>query len=271
LSPDGRLVANGITSDRGSKDIWTYDVERGTLTRLSFGGQNDANDYPVWTPDSRRVIYGGSADGKHGLYVVPADASGKPVLVLSTESSAAPRSITPDGKTLLYAEAGPDKRQRLLLLAVPSEGTPGQPRPLHDAAGAEERAEFSPDGRWLAYESNESGGTEVYVQPFPGPGAKIRISLDGGIAPRWSRDGRELLYWARVPIARLMTVDVVTSPAFRAGTPRELFRQASTTTWDITPDRNRFLVELSSRTAGSTLAIVTNWFEELRRRAPARK
>jgi eukaryotic-like serine/threonine-protein kinase len=271
LSPDGRLVVNGITTDKGGQDIWTYDVERGTLTRLSFGRGTDANDYPIWTPDGRRVVYSGSVDGKRGLYAVPADASGKPVLVLATESPARPRSITPDGKTLIYSEAGPDKRPRLLVLRIPVEGQPGEPRPLHDAAGAETDAELSPDGRWVAYESSESGGVEVYVQPFPGPGPKLRISLDGGTTPRWSKDGRELLYWARIPIAKLMTVDVVTSPAFRAGTPRELFRQPSTTTWDTTPDRNRFLVELSARTGGSTLAIVTNWFEELRRRAPARK
>jgi dipeptidyl aminopeptidase/acylaminoacyl peptidase len=210
-------------------------------------------------------------DGKHGLYSVPADASAKPALILSTESSATPRSITPDGRTLVYTEAGPDKRPRLLVLPIPIDGQPGQPRPLHaDAAGAETDAQVSPDGRWIAYESTESGTTEVYVQPFPGPGPKTRISLDGGSTPRWSKDGRELFYWARVPIAKLIAVDVVTSPEFRAGTPRELFQQPSTTTWDITPDRNRFLVELSARSGGSTLAIVTNWFEELRRRAPTR-
>jgi Tol biopolymer transport system component len=272
LSPDGRLVANGISNERSGRDIWTFDVERGTLTRLSFGGPNDTNDFPIWTPDGRRVFYNGVVEGKHGLYSVPADASAKPTLLLSTESSPTPRSITPDGRTLVYVEAGPDKRPRLLVLPIPIDGQPGQPRPLHtDAAGAETDAQVSPDGRWIAYESTESGGIEVYVQPFPGPGPKTRISLDGGSTPRWSKDGRELFYWARVPIAKLIAVDVVTSPEFRAGAPRELFQQPSTTTWDITPDRNRFLVELSARSGGSTLAIVTNWFEELRRRAPARK
>ncbi len=272
LSPDGRLVANGISNDRNGRDVWTFDVERGTLTRLSFGAQADTNDFPIWTPDGRRVIYSGNAEGKHALYSVSADASARPTQLFVTESAALPRSVTPDGKTLIYSESGPDKRTRLMMLPIPIDGASGQPKPLHpDAAGAESDAQLSPDGRWIAYESNESGGTEVYVQPFPGPGPKTRISLDGGSTPRWSRDGRELFYWARVPIAKLMSVDVVSSPDFRAGTPRELFRQPSTTTWDITPDRNRFLVELSARAAGSTLAIVTNWFEELRRRAPARK
>jgi len=252
--------------------VWTLDVERGTLTRLSFGKLADINDLPIWTPDGHRVIYSGSADSKHGFYVVPADASARPTQLFATESGAIPRAVTPDGRTLIYSEVGPDKRRRLMMAPILVSGPAGQPQPVHpDAAGAESDAQVSPDGRWIAYESNESGGQEVYVQPFPGPGPKTRVSLDGGTTPRWSKDGRELFYWARVPVAKLMTVDVVTSPDFRAGTPRELFRQPSTTTWDITSDSNRFLVELSVRATGSTLAIVTNWFEELNRRAPARK
>jgi serine/threonine-protein kinase len=271
LSPDGTRVANGITDAKGIRDIWTYHVERGTLTRLTFGGQGDVNDYPVWSPDSRRVYYRGSAGGKHGLYAVPADASAKGTLVLATESPAAPSSVTPDGKTVVYQQAGSDKRLQIFRVTISDEGKAGEPVPLHESIGTESLAQVSPDGRWVAYASTESGGTEVYVRPFPGPGPKERISLESGSAPRWSKDGRELFYWANVPTARLMVVDVTTSPSFRAGQPRELFRQLATTTWDVTPERDRFLVELSEREGGSTLAIVTNWFEELRRRAPAKK
>ena len=272
LSPDGRLVANGIANERNGSDVWTFDVERGTLTRLSFGKPGDINDYPIWTPDGRRVIYTGNVDDKRALYIVPANASARPTQLLATESGATPRSVTPDGKTLIYVQPGPDRRVRLMMVPIPVDGQTGQPQPVHpDAAGTENDGQPSPDGRWIAYESNESGTQEIYVQPFPGPGPKTRVSLDGGTSPRWSRDGRELFYWARVPIAKLMAVDVVTTPDFRAGTPRELFRQPSTTTWDITADRDRFLVEISARSTGSTLALVTNWFEELRRRAPARK
>jgi eukaryotic-like serine/threonine-protein kinase len=268
LSPDGHLVANSIGDDRGGRDIWTFDVERGTLTRLTFNGQNDL---PVWTPDSRRVFYGGTVDGKHGLYSVPADASAKAALVLATDQPATPTSFTPDGKTLVYNQMDANRKQQIFTLAIPTEGQPAQPRPLHEAAAAELAAVVSPDGHWVAYVSVESGSAEVYVQPFPGPGPKARVSLSGGTSPRWSKDGRELLYWADVPSARLLAVDVTGGATFHAGEPHELFKQLSTTTWDTTPDRNRFLVELSSRQAGSQLAIVTNWFDELRRRAPAKK
>jgi len=271
LSPDGRLVANGITSAKGVRDIWTFDVERGTLTALTFGSGSDENDFPVWTPDSKHLFYSGIVGGKFGIYRVPADGSAKATLVLATDSPATPTALTPDGKTLVYHQPGPDKRPRIMLLAVQSAGEPATPKPLHEAVAAENWAQVSPDGHWVAYVSAESGANEIYVLPFPGPGAKARVSLEGGSAPRWSKDGRELLFWASVPTAKLMAVDVTLGTAFKAGQPHEVYRQLSTTTWDVTPDRNKFLVELSSREGGSTLAIVTNWFEELRRRVPPKK
>ena len=112
---------------------------------------------------------------------MPADASAKPTLILSTESSATPRSITPDGKTLVYFEAGPDKRPRLLVLPIPIDGQPGQPRPLHaDAAGAETDGQVSPDGRWIAYESTESGGDRGLRPAVSWAGAE-----DSDFAGRW--------------------------------------------------------------------------------------
>ena len=271
LSPDGRYVANGITGAKGIRDIWTFDVERGTLTRLTFGGQGDVNDNAIWSPDSRRVFYSGRGSAKSGVYSVPADASSKATAVLATEAPAVPTSITPDGKTLLYHTAGPGKRVQVFQLPIPAGGQSAKPQPLHEPVGVESGAQISPDGRWVAYVSNESGTDEIYVLPYPGPGPKVRVSLDGGGAPRWSRDGKELFYWASVPTAKLMAVDVTITPSFRAGQPRELFRQPSTTTWDVTNDKDRFLVELSSRQNGSTLNLVANWFDELGRRAPAKK
>ncbi len=269
LSPDGKYVANGITDTKGT-DIWTFDVARGTLTRLTFAAAGDANDFAVWSADSRRVFYSGRVGGKMGLYSVAADASSRATLVLATDAPAVPTAVTPDGKMLLYQSATSGQRPQNYQVPVTADGT-GKPQPLHEAVGAESEAQVSPDGHWVAYVSNESGGNEVYVLPYPGPGPKIRVSLDGGSTVRWTRDGHELLYWASVPQSRLMAVDVKTAPTFSAGQPHELFRQPSTTTWDVTTDRNRFLVELSSRQNGSMLNLVTHWFDELRRRAPAKK
>jgi Tol biopolymer transport system component len=271
LSPDGNLVANGITGGKGVRDIWTFDVNRGALTRLTFGVEGDAADFPIWSPDGKTVYYSGRAGGTRGVYAVPADASSRATPILVAEQGATPMALTPDGRTLLFIQPNAEKKNQIYRVALGSSAAETKPMPLHDAAGAESGATISPDGRWVAYVSNESGADEVYVIPFPGPGPKTRVSLDGGAAPRWSRDGRELLYWARVPTASLMAVAVTTSPTFKAAQPRKLYEQFLTTTWDTTRDPNRFLVELSSRQDGSTLNIVTNWFEELKRRAPARK
>lgn len=128
--------------------------------------------------------------------------------------------------------------------------------------------QVSPDGRWVAYVSHESGAPEIYVHSFPTAGARARVSTEGGLSPRWSRDGRELFYWAGTPTTRLMSVDIPANDALRPGAPRQVFQQLVGTTWDVTPDRDRFLIELTASREGVRLATVTNWFEELRRRAP---
>ncbi|HEX5069343.1 MAG TPA: protein kinase [Vicinamibacterales bacterium] len=270
LSTDGRLVVNAIENSRGGRDIWTYDVNRGTLTQLTFGSQADVNDLPVFSSDGKHVYYSGIAEGKRGIYSVPADASGKPSLLLAVEGGATPTSASTDGKWLLYHQPGADKRTQIMVLDLTSTGT-AQPKPLHEAVAAELGGVFSRDGKWVAYQSVESGLPEIYVIPFPGPGAKTKVSLEGGAKPRWTIDGKELLYWANAPTERLMTVGFSTTSGFVPGQPQELFRQLSTTTWDVSPDRNKFLVELSSRNGATMLALVTNWFEELRKRVPAKK
>ncbi len=265
LSADGRRVVNGIISPKG-QDIWVLDAERGTPTRLTFDG---SNDFPIFSPDGRQVFYSGVVDGKAGLYSVPSDASGKATLVLATDTRAVPTSFSPDGKTLIYHQPSAAGRNQLLVL--PLDGKADKPHALHDASASERDAQVSPDGRWVAYNSTESGGPEVYVQPFPAGGAKTRISSNGGDRVRWSRDGRELIYWEGLPTATLMAVDVTATLAFHGAEPHALFKMVPGTTWDVTPDRNRFLIELTANQTGSFLAMVTNWTEELRRRAPAKK
>ena len=126
--------------------------------------------------------------------------------------------------------------------------------------------QFSPDGKWVAYESNETGRNEIYVVPFPGPGGKSQVSTDGGAQPRWNRNGRELFFRSG---AKMMAVDVETGAVFRAGTPRMLFEKVSSD-YDVAPDGRRFLMlkPAVTTTDSSELHVILNWFDDLRRRVP---
>jgi Tol biopolymer transport system component len=271
LSPDGLRIVDSIRGDVDVADVWTFDVERRTLTRLTFGG---STSNPIWTPDGRRVTYSAKISGKNGIYSVPSDGSGRPELLMATESPAVPCSWTPDGKTLIYSQTGSDKKSHLWSFAAASNGAANLPALLHDTSFAEFDAETSPDGRYLAYVSNESGTTEVYVQAFPGPGAKVRISTQGGLAPRWSRSSRELLYWlpssSSLDRTALNAVDIQLTPVFRAGLPQELFKLRVGTTWDVAPDGKHFLAELMPKSADLHMETVVNWFDELAGRVTAR-
>ena len=151
-------------------------------------------------------------------------------------------------------------------------GSAGKPRPLHEGVSTTElQGQISPDGKSIAYASAESGSLEIYVHGFPVPGAKTRVSAEGGQRPRWSRDGRELFYWAGSPMARLMSVSVSPGSRLDFSQPKQVFQHLVGTTFDVTPDSNRFLIELSTNSTGSVLAVVTNWFDDLARRAPAKK
>jgi hypothetical protein len=242
------------------------DIARGVPTRLTFGG---GSDNPIWTADGKQIIYGSEQEGKKGIYSVPADASGAPELLLAVEGRPLPTSVTADGKTIVYTLYSSNAAPKIMAF---TRGE--QPRGVHDVAFAENNGQLSPDGKWLSYESTESGGQEVYVQPFPGPGAKVRISQRGGSWPRWSRDMKELFFWdGAAPVTGIMEVPIQAGATFQAEAPQRLFTMTSGTTWDVAPDKNHFLVEqaISLGSRGSTLAAVTNWFDELRRRAPAKK
>ncbi len=262
LSPDGRRMANAIIADKDS-DIWVVELARGTPTRLTFGG---ANDHPIWTPDGRTIAYSGNKDGKAGLYKVPADGSGQPQLIFATAESV-PTSFTPDGKTLLFTQPGPGGRTRIMVLPLDT-ATPS-PRPLRDSSANDLDAQVSPDGRWVAFTSTESGHSQIYVLPFPGPGAKTEISSEGGVRPRWSANGRELFFWdTNGGNSTLLSAAMQLSP-FSAAPPQKLFTAFSGTTWGVAPDAQHFLVE--SVQSGAVFVTVTNWFDELRRRAPVKK
>jgi eukaryotic-like serine/threonine-protein kinase len=260
LSPDGRRIAAKF-GDGKQADIYIYEVDRRTKTRLTFEGTNNA---PIWTPDGRRVTFHGMIAGKHGIYSALTDGSGKAELLLATEDWPAPNSWSPDGKTLVYEMA-----DHLWVLPVENGVKPGTPRRLHDTAFYESDGEISPDGRWLAYSSNESGSLAVYVQPFPGPGGKVRISTEGGTTPLWSKNGHELFYWAA---PKVNSVDLQMTPQIRVGMPVTLSTVSNGMLLDVSPDGKRFLFNLAPETEpDTTLDGVVNWFVELRRRVPVGK
>jgi serine/threonine-protein kinase len=279
LSPDGQRVAAAIGisgSPAGLKGgIWVGELDRGTLTPIT---SSDWNISPVWTPDGRRVTFGSYVNSRWVFRQVAADGSGAPEELGEVGTQAYPLSWTPGTDFLLYLSRARGPMQ-ISLLPAPAGGVKSKGRPLLEAASGETHgdARVSPDGRWIAYASNESGRYEVYVRPFPALSAKVPISSLGGENPHWSGNGRELVY--RDPVKRqLMAVDVQTNPDLRVGRPRQLFALESTGAstsfglyrgWDVTPDGKLFLVINAPGTAetGVRLQAVVNWFEELRRLA----
>jgi Tol biopolymer transport system component len=276
IAPNGKLVAGSIwdyESRSPRTDIWLYDLERRTLTRLTSDGVNRS---PVWTPDGQWVTYGAhDLDGtKGGIYRVPADKGGPPELVLEG-SNIWPSSWAPDGKTLVYQQAGVGKAS-IWILPAPGSGTDTKPRLLSRSSFNETRPLLSPDGKWIAYSSDESGKYEVVVEPFPGPGAKLQVSNHGGWIAGWARSGREL-YYVDPDTRQMMAVETQTGPALHAGQPKAMFKMPDSSIssvnrviFDVSPDPKHFLVARPEDAAnpGATLIFTTNWFDDLRKRAP---
>ena len=262
ISPDGRHIALDITGADDEAFVAVYDLARGTLHRITTERQDWS---PVWTRDGKRLIYANTAGS---LFSTPADASSPPTSVLSREGNPLfPRSVSPDGKTLIGDSAGPTA---LWLLPLAEGGATAPKLQLFLESNARKAVpDLSPDGHWLAYQSNEAGSREIYVVPFPGPGGKFLISTDGGNVPRWSRDGSELFYKNG---DNMMAVDIKTNPVFQPGKPRVLFKGPYSVYYDISPDGKRFLMAkpptAAAQAAPTQVTVVLNWFEELRRRAP---
>jgi hypothetical protein len=272
LSPDGgRLAATTVDKDE-KEALLIGDLARGTLSRSTAEG---AFSNVVWAPDGKRVAFGLRQRGKfYSTFLQSADGSTPPERLTSETILQVdhPTSFSPDGSLLLLnvlnftdtssANTGWD----IFVLPLTGERTR---RPFLQTKFYEGDACFSPDGGWVAYESNESGREEVYVRPFPGPGGKWQISTEGGSEPHWSPSGRELFYRQE---DKMMIVDVETKPTFRPGRPRTLF-EGRFLDYDVAPDGTRFLMIKEDRAeSGPThLNVVLNWFEEVKRRVPGAK
>jgi serine/threonine-protein kinase len=269
-------VALDIT-EAGKRDIWIYDLIRDTLTRLTFEG---FNDFPIWTPDGKRVAYRSQRADGYNIFWKPADGSGtEERLPTVGTGSQAPYSFSPDGRTLFYQEL--DTKTSYDLWVLPLQGE-SKPQPFLQTPFSERSPLLSPDGRWLAYSSDESGRYEIYVRPFPGPGGKWQISTEGAAEVTWSPKGNELFFRTGQQREKMMVVDIQTQASLSAGKPRQLFEgpyannianATESADYSMAPDGQRFLMlkpkEQQQTAALTQINVVQNWFEELKRRVPA--
>jgi serine/threonine protein kinase/dipeptidyl aminopeptidase/acylaminoacyl peptidase len=281
LSRDGKQVVVAINAD--TSQLWTYDLARGALTQLTSGQGSSYS--PVWTPDGKRVAYRSNKAGNWNLFWRPSDGSKPEERLTTSENAHTPYSFSPDGQLLSFSEINPTSGYDIWVLRLgdPSAAAAGSGQVLSTGSGQARKAQlflrtpfnetmarFSPDGRWLAYQSDESGGYEVSVQPYPGRGGKWRISAGGGTYPQWNPNGRELFYRNG---DKMMAVDVTTSPSFSSGTPKMLFEGQDLSNWDVSPDGQRFLMikPVEQQQAATQINVVLNWFEELKQKVPVGK
>jgi Tol biopolymer transport system component/predicted Ser/Thr protein kinase len=276
LSPDGKRVALTI-AEGGSSDVWVYDPQRDPMTRLTFGGGVYLS--PIWSPDGQYVVFGRLTGG--GIFQTRADGAGQPQALTQSKSLQAPSGFTPDGKRLAYVEAAPNAQVQVWTVPLEDQGgqlKAGNPEQFLRSNFTDAVPAFSPDGRWLAYLSNESGMYEVYVRAFPPPssgqGGKWQISNNGGRAPRWSRNGHDLLYQSG---DQIMAVSYTAkSGTFLPDKPRVWIAKLGGTAWDLAPDGKRVMVVTPVVSAEAPkqeheVVFLENFFDELRRRVPASK
>jgi Tol biopolymer transport system component len=259
LSPDGRQA---LVRFEGPSDCYlnTLDLGRGAWSRLTFQGDSHA---AAWSPDGKRVAFESKRASGSLLLVVPVGGGAEETVYVG-EHRPGPLTWSPDGRNLAFEEENARTGWDIEVMR-PASGS--RPRPFLETPFAERAPEFSPDGSWIAYQSDESGSLEVYVRPFPGPGPKHVISVGGGAAPRWAEGGQELFYRAGRAI---MAVAIGTRHGFVAGTPRRLFEgdYKPDGGYDVTADGQRFLMLRSHATpASSQIQVVLDWFDELRARA----
>jgi Tol biopolymer transport system component/predicted Ser/Thr protein kinase len=267
VSPDGRRVAVGI--EETDAQIWVYDLGRDALTRLTFQGAPNVD--PLWTSDGQRIAYKGTANR---LYWQPADGSGNAEQITQDQlgTNNVPGSWSPDGQHMVFTYDGLGGRQLWIYSAKDRKIAPFERNP----PPYETAPRFSPDGRWIAYASPESGRMEIYVRPFPGPGGKWQISTDGGTEPIWNPKGHELFYRSG---KKMMTVEYEDQQSFSPGKPKELFEGPYVPTprsfpdYDVSPDGQRFLMlkPAEEQQATSQIIVVQNWIEELKQKVPLEK
>jgi serine/threonine-protein kinase len=265
FSPDARKI---ILRKQQSPDcfLWLYDLDRSTLTRLSFEGDSHA---PAWSADGRHVYAGVEGEVMRSIYRMPVDGSAPQELLWKGDGPELPGRGRADGSMIPFTEDNVRGDSDIWVLSL---GDEPKAQPFLQTPFNEEAPALSPNGGWIAYASDESGSNEIYMRPYPGPGAKIQVSTDGGDGPLWSGDGKALFYSRG---RAMITVEVTTDPNLRVGAPSKLFEvpyflQDFTVNYDVAPDGQSFLMVKPRAHTGATreLHIVLNWFEELKAKVP---
>jgi dipeptidyl aminopeptidase/acylaminoacyl peptidase len=264
LSPDGRLAAIHVGGPE-TRNVWLLDLDRsGSFRQLTIPG----GGFPVWSHDGKSIVFMSRHEGSANLYRVPADGSGPPVRVVSGERTKIPVSWSVRG-VLAYYEIAEATERDIWVVDLEGDQTP---RPFVATAANELSPAFSPDGSHIAYVSNETGQNEVYVRPFPAPGAVTSISIDGGSEPAWSRNGAELFYRHG---DTLMKVPVRYSPRLDVGRPTPAIDESllpgsgGNASYDVRADGSRFLMlRPPPGSSVDELRLVVNWAEALERLAP---
>ena len=263
LSPDGTHVAVGISetiADVGMR-LWVWDLERAQRSRLT----TDQGLWPAWTPDGSKVSF--ARGGVNNIFWRPVDLSSEEETLVEGRYQAGSGSWSPDGRSFVYYEVHPDTRRDIWTLSLGED-----PRPFLATEFNETAPQLSPNGRWIAYTSDQSGDVQVYVQPYPQGGRVIPISAEGGTEPVWSRDGRTLFYRDG---DRMMAVDVSENEEFRPGGPTLVFTGSydvdgggsGIANFDVARD-GRFLMIRRDVSSTAKASVVQSWFDDLAERVP---
>jgi dipeptidyl aminopeptidase/acylaminoacyl peptidase len=262
FSPDGRRIA--YVRER---QVWIYDLMRGTASRLTGDGRATNAE---WTPDGKSVVFAWNKTGLENLYLQSADGSSPMERLTESKYAQLPGHFSPDGATLAFVEVHSPAESSILLLDMKSRRV----TPFLDSKVWAGWPEFSPDGRWLAYASEESGSREVWVRSFPSKSGRWQISKDQGDNPIWSKDGKQLFYQR---LQQIWVADIQTKGVFSPGKPLLLFEQRGLgignpiRSWDMWPDGQGFLMvkmDEAKPQPVKEIVLVQNWFEELKRLVP---
>jgi len=265
LSPDDRRLAVYVR-EGATFDIWIDELDRGIMSKLTFDSTTSSD--AAWSPSGQEIIYADNRDGNPDILSRPSNGTGDAKVLVSTPAPEIAADWSPDQRFLIYTGASRETKRNLLYRERQKDGSLGEPLVLLQTPFDEGAARFSPDGRFIAYVSDESGRFEVYVRSFPNGEGKWRVSVNGGGAPRWRRDGKELFYTEG---NKLMAVAVTTQRGLSPGTPVPLFEentlQSFTPQYDVTADGKRFIVrERLVNEKRLAIHVVNNWFEEFRRK-----